>query len=90
MIRKMAGESLPDAVIEQVYDRAGGVPLFVEEFTKMVREADRSQQAGQSDAGSRAWLRREIPTTLQDLVMARPRPHGGRSRRGAYRRDTRS
>jgi serine/threonine protein kinase/predicted ATPase len=71
MIRKMAGESLPEAVIEQVYDRAGGVPLFVEEFTKMVRESDTSERAGQSDAGSKAWLRREIPTTLQDLVMAR-------------------
>ncbi len=71
MMRKMAGDTLPEAVIEQVYDRAGGVPLFVEEFTKMVRESGASDRAGQGDAGSRAWLRREIPATLQDLVMAR-------------------
>ncbi len=71
MMRKMAGDLLPEAVIEQVYDRAGGVPLFVEEFTKMMRESVASDRAGQGDAGSKAWLRREIPATLQDLVMAR-------------------
>ena len=58
-------------MVEQVYDRAGGVPLFVEEFTKMVQESVVLDQAGQGDAGSKAWLRREIPATLQDLVMAR-------------------
>ncbi len=71
MMRKMAGDMLPEAVIEQVYDRAGGVPLFVEEFTKMVQESGVSDQACQGDARSKAWLRREIPATLQDLIMAR-------------------
>jgi predicted ATPase len=71
MMRKMAGDMLPETVIEQVYDRAGGVPLFVEEFTKMVQESGAADQAGQGDAGAKAWARREIPATLQDLLMAR-------------------
>jgi serine/threonine protein kinase/predicted ATPase len=71
LMRKKTGVSLPEAVVEQVYDRAGGVPLFVEEFTKMLQESVVPDQAGQGDAGSKGWLRREIPATLQDLVMAR-------------------
>lgn len=70
LMRKKSGSALPDAVIEQVYDRAGGVPLFVEEFTKMVQE---------SAAPGSARLGHEIPSTLQDLVMARlDRMEGGR------------
>ena len=59
------GGALPDAVIEQVYDRAGGVPLFVEEFTKMVQESavlDQARRAARparsgtrSPARSRTW-----------------------------------
>ena len=71
LMRKKTGTALPESVVEQVYDRAGGVPLFVEEFTRLFQESVAQDQAGQGDAGSRAWLRREIPATLQDLVMAR-------------------
>ena len=40
MIRKKTGiQELPDTFVGQVYDRTGGVPLFVEEFTKMVQES---------------------------------------------------
>ena len=65
LMRNKTRSDLSDAVIEQVYDRAGGVPLFVEEFTKIVQESDPKQL----DTGD--LLRHEIPTTLQDLVMAR-------------------
>ena len=65
------GGALPEAVVEQVYDRAGGVPLFVEEFTKMVQESGVLDQAGEGGARAKALLAREIPATLQDLVMAR-------------------
>jgi class 3 adenylate cyclase len=65
LMRKKAGGSLPDAVIEQVFARAGGVPLFVEEFTKLT--------------GDSILLGHEIPSSLQDLVMARlDRMEGGR------------
>ena len=71
LMRAKTGASLPDSVVDQIYDRAGGVPLFVEEFTKMLQESVALDQAEQVDAGTRVWLRREIPATLQDLVMAR-------------------
>ena len=49
MRKKVAGD-LPEAVIEQVYDRTGGVPLFVEEFTKMVQESAILEQQGADGA----------------------------------------
>src|SRR5207245_4303418 len=39
LMRERTQGPLPEAVVDQVYDRAGGVPLFVEEFTKMVQES---------------------------------------------------
>jgi serine/threonine protein kinase/predicted ATPase len=71
LMRKKAGGSLAEAVIEQVYDRVGGVPLFVEEFTKMVQESDALDPSGPGDTHSPAALRLGIPSSLQDLVMAR-------------------
>jgi class 3 adenylate cyclase/tetratricopeptide (TPR) repeat protein len=70
LMRKKAGGALPEAVVEQIYDRAGGVPLFVEEFTRMVQE---SGVLGQPEGGpaTRTLAAHEIPATLQDLVMAR-------------------
>jgi serine/threonine protein kinase/predicted ATPase len=79
LVRKKAGAAVSDDVVEQVYDRAGGVPLFVEEFTKMVQEATGSDVVGTSGVRGRARLSHEIPSTLQDLVMARlDRMEGGR------------
>jgi predicted ATPase len=39
LMRKKAKRALPEAVVQQIYDRSGGVPLFVEEFTTMVQES---------------------------------------------------
>jgi class 3 adenylate cyclase/tetratricopeptide (TPR) repeat protein len=61
LIRRKTGNDTPDDLVDQVYDRAGGVPLFIEEFTKMV------QAAGSKSAA----IENEIPSTLQDLIMAR-------------------
>jgi serine/threonine protein kinase/predicted ATPase len=71
LMRAKTGTELPQSVLEQVYDRAGGVPLFVEEFTKMVQESAALDQIGQAGTGLKSPLGREIPATLQDLVMAR-------------------
>ena len=70
-MRKKTGMRLPEAVVEQIYDRTGGVPLFVEEFTKMVQESGMLDQAGDGGARPRSCSRDEIPATLQDLVTAR-------------------
>jgi serine/threonine protein kinase/tetratricopeptide (TPR) repeat protein len=78
LIRKKAGDMLPDALVDRVYDRAGGVPLFVEEFTKMVQESGALDPAGQGSTLAKALPAHEIPATLQDLVMARlDRMEGG-------------
>ena len=71
LMRKKAGARLPEALVEQIYDRTGGVPLFVEEFTKMVQESGVLDQAGEDGTRAKALLAHEIPATLQDLVMAR-------------------
>ena len=39
LMRKKTESALPEALVGQVYERTGGVPLFVEEFTKMVQES---------------------------------------------------
>jgi class 3 adenylate cyclase/predicted ATPase len=79
LVRKKAGADLPEALVDQVYDRAGGVPLFVEEFTKMVQESGAAEEAGEGGPRESTLLAREIPSTLQDLVMARlDRMEGGR------------
>ena len=61
LMRNQTGRDVSETLVEQVYDRAGGVPLFVEEFTKSVEELGEAGSCGP----------REIPVTLQDLVMAR-------------------
>ncbi len=63
--------ALPEAVIQQVYDRTGGVPLFVEEFTKMVQESGVPDKEGEGSAQGQTLIGHKIPATLQDLVMAR-------------------
>jgi serine/threonine protein kinase/predicted ATPase len=79
LVRKKAGDAVSDALIERVYDRAGGVPLFVEEFTRMVQESTANDQTGSGGTRGQAGLGHEIPSTLQDLVMARlDRMEGGR------------
>jgi predicted ATPase len=71
LIRRKSGAALPESVIDQIYDRTSGVPLFVEEFTRMAQELgtlhaldEGGQQAGSLPA-------RAVPSTLQDLVTAR-------------------
>src|SRR4029077_6842511 len=71
LMRKKTGSAPPEAVVEQIYDRTGGVPLFVEEFTKMVQESGVLDQEGGDSTRIKALMAREIPATLQDLVMAR-------------------
>jgi class 3 adenylate cyclase/predicted ATPase len=71
MRRKLGVETLPAALVEAVSDRTGGVPLFVEEFTKVVQESCLLDRMGDDGARARALLAHEIPSSLQDLVMAR-------------------
>ena len=65
------GVPLPDAVVERIVERADGIPLFVEELTKMVLESD---LVGERDGGyelTGPLTELDIPTTLQGSLMAR-------------------
>ncbi|HEX3229549.1 MAG TPA: AAA family ATPase [Pyrinomonadaceae bacterium] len=69
LMRKKSSMPLPEDLIEQVYERTAGVPLFLEEVTRTILESGALERAPETDTPN--WLKREIPATLQDLVMAR-------------------
>jgi predicted ATPase len=65
------GKLLPSALVRQMVTKADGVPLFVEELTKMMLEAGglREQEDHYELAGTSPQL--AIPATLHDLLMSR-------------------
>jgi class 3 adenylate cyclase/tetratricopeptide (TPR) repeat protein len=69
--RVTGGKRLPAAVRQEVVTKTDGVPLFVEELTKMVLESGllREQADRYELQGSLHSL--AIPTTLHDSLMAR-------------------
>jgi class 3 adenylate cyclase/predicted ATPase len=71
MRRELGVETLPEALVDLVYDRTGGVPLFVEEFAQVVQESGLLDRMEADGAHARALLAHETPASLQDLVMAR-------------------
>jgi class 3 adenylate cyclase len=65
MIEELAaGRAVPDEVTASIRARTDGVPLFVEELTRMLLDAT-DRQTDQADDG------RAVPVTLRDLLMAR-------------------
>jgi class 3 adenylate cyclase len=65
------GKALPAEVVEHIVERTDGVPLYVEELTKMLLESDllREEADHYALAGELAGV--AIPATLQDSLMAR-------------------
>jgi hypothetical protein len=65
LVERLVGNTaLPDNLIEEIVERTDGVPLFVEEMTKVVIET-----VGGSDTAARGRL--AVPATLQASLMAR-------------------
>lgn len=60
------GRKLPHAVARMILEKAGGVPLFVEELTKTVLDSISDGVAVMQGDGHSS-----IPATLQDSLMAR-------------------
>jgi predicted ATPase len=61
MVEQVAArKALSDETVAAVIERTGGVPLFVEELTRVVLETNTEKLTG-----------REIPVTLHDSLMAR-------------------
>ena len=71
VVRAAGGKSLPAEVVEQIVAKTDGVPLFVEELTKMMLESGllRLESNRYRLTGSLQPL--AIPTTLQDSLTAR-------------------
>jgi predicted ATPase len=65
------GKALPPEVVAQVVAKTDGVPLFVEELTKMVLESDLLQEREECYELTGPLPPLAIPTTLHDSLMAR-------------------
>src|SRR6266581_1920132 len=65
------GKALPAEVVAQVVARTDGVPLFVEELTKMVLESGLLQERGDRYELTGPLPPLAIPATLHDSLMAR-------------------
>ncbi len=65
------GKALPAEVVEQVVAKTDGVPLFVEELTKMVLESGLLQEREERYELTGPLPPLAIPATLHDSLMAR-------------------
>jgi TOMM system kinase/cyclase fusion protein len=72
MVEQVVGnKTLPAAILEQVVARTDGVPLFVEELTKMVLESGLLQEREDRYELTGPLPALAIPATLHDSLMAR-------------------
>src|SRR3990172_8041260 len=72
MIEKVTGgKALPAEIVHQVIAKTDGVPLFVEELTKMVLESGLLRERKEKYELINPLPPLAIPTTLQDSLMAR-------------------
>jgi class 3 adenylate cyclase/predicted ATPase len=65
------GKALPPEVVEQIVAKTDGVPLFVEELTKMILGSDLLQEREDCYALTGPLPPLAIPATLHDSLMAR-------------------
>jgi len=72
MVEKVVGEkALPSEVLQQIVAKTDGVPLFVEELTKMVIESGLLTETNDHYELNGPLPPLAIPSTLQDSLMAR-------------------
>ncbi len=69
--RVTGGKALPTEVMEQILARTDGIPLFVEELTKVVLESGMICATGGGYTLTGPLPPLAIPTTLHDSLMAR-------------------
>jgi predicted ATPase len=65
------GKTVPTEVIQQIVSKTDGVPLFIEELTKMVLESGLLREEKQSYRLTEPLPPLAIPATLQDSLRAR-------------------
>jgi class 3 adenylate cyclase/predicted ATPase len=72
MAERVAGaKRLPPDVVQQVVGRTDGIPLFVEELTKLFLESDVVREEGGSYHAARQVSSVGIPASLHDSLIAR-------------------
>src|SRR5713101_3989705 len=71
VVEMTSGKALPAEVVRQIVAKTDGVPLFVEELTKMVVESGLVRQANGHYELTGPLPALAIPATLQDSLMAR-------------------
>jgi class 3 adenylate cyclase len=72
MVEKLtSGKPLPREVVQQIVVKTDGVPLFVEELTKIVLESGLVRETNEHYELSGPLPPLAIPSTLQDSLMAR-------------------
>jgi class 3 adenylate cyclase/tetratricopeptide (TPR) repeat protein len=74
MIGFVAGKALPAEIVDQIVDRADGVPLFVEELTKAMVESGVLADAGDRYTLAGPLPAFAVPTTLSASLLARLAP----------------
>ena len=65
------GRDLPASIVSQITERTDGVPLFVEELTKMVIESGVVEDVSGTFQLTSLWPALGIPATLRDSLTAR-------------------
>lgn len=63
--------SLPGKTMAEIVERADGIPLFVEELTKVVMEAEARNKRGGATVSSTSHPVLNVPATLQASLLAR-------------------
>ena len=72
LVRRLAGgKMLPHEVIAHIVAKTDGVPLYVEELTKMLLESDLLEEDVEEYVLTGSLSSASIPATLQDSLMAR-------------------
>lgn len=71
IVKTAKGKQLPRQVIEQIIQKTDGVPLFVEELTKMVLGSELLQEHGDHYELNGSISSLSIPSTLHDSLVAR-------------------
>jgi predicted ATPase len=71
IMQQATGKTLPSEVVEHIIGKTDGVPLYVEELTKAILEADFLRERDGSYELSGPLSGVAIPATLQDSLMAR-------------------
>jgi tetratricopeptide (TPR) repeat protein len=70
LVRRVA-KHLPDTLAEQIVAKADGMPLFIEELTKVIIDSGPFEASANPHTDTRVSSGPMIPVTLQDSLLAR-------------------